>query len=231
LQKLNWRNIALQQLREIVGYPRRKLMQDCRGIGMSEVKLCVAFLSVAAVITMAQSAPGAKTVYDGKWWLSASQDRQAGFLEGAADCLTWVAHEEGFNGTAHQLQGRVNAYYKEHPEQQSMLVTEVWQEVWANLTKTQGPSKETSGRESWSNAHWYLDGNWWGQGSTEEKKGFIEGFLWCMRSRVKQGVELYPRPNSHYFNKVDQYIRSHPDSENKPVANILARFRAQPTSK
>ena len=198
---------------------------------MSQVKSCFVLLCVAAVITMAQSASSSKTVYDGKWWLSANHDRQAGFLEGVADCLTWVAHEEGFNGTADQLQGRITAYYKKHPEQQSMLVTEVWSEVWAKLGKNVKPSKQPSGGETWSNAHWYLDGNWWGQGSTDEEKGFIEGFLWSMRSRVKDGAGNYPLPNSHYFSKVDQCIRNHPDSGNKPVAVILTRFRAQQTSK
>ena len=62
-------------------------------------------------------------------------------------------------------------------------------------------------------------------------KGFIEGYLWSMRSRVKDGAGNYPLPNSHYFSKVDQYIRNHPDSGNKPVAVILTRFRAQQTSK
>jgi hypothetical protein len=198
---------------------------------MSQVKSRLVLLCVGAVITMVQSAASSTTFYDGRWWLSANHDRQAGFLEGAADCLTWVAHEKGFNGTADQLQGRITAYYKKHPEQQSMLVTEVWQEVWAKLAKNVKPSKQPSGGETWSNAHWYLDGRWWGQGSTDEENGFIEGFLWCVRSRVKDGAENYPLPNSHYFSKVDQYIRSHPDSGNKPVAEILARFRAQPTSK
>ena len=194
--------------------------------------LCVVLLCFVPVVTIAQSGPShSRTDYNGKWWLSASHDRQAGFLEGAADCLTWVAHEDGFNGTADQLQGRITAYYKKHPAQQAMLVTEVWQDVWSKLAKNTKPSKQPSDGETWNNPHWYLDGNWWRQGSEDEEHGFIEGFLWCMRLRVKKGAEGYPLSDGHYFNKVDQYIRNHPEADDKPVAVILARFSVQPTSK
>jgi hypothetical protein len=199
---------------------------------MKQQSLCIVLLCFVAVAAIAQLGPThSQPIYSGKWWLSANHDTQAGFLEGAADCLTWVSHEEGFNGTADQLQGRITAYYKKHPEQQSLLVAQVWQEVWSKLAKNTKPSKHPSDGETWNNPHWYLDGNWWGQGSIDEEKGFIEGFLWCMRSRVKDGAEGYPLSDGHYFNKVEQYIRSHPDAGNKPVANILARFCARPTSK
>ena len=197
--------------------------------------LGIALLRFGAVVTFAQSGPThSQTVYNGKWWLSASHDRQAGLLEGAADCLTWVAHEDGFNGTADELQGKITGYYKKHPDQQSMLVTEVWQEVWSKLTKNTKASKQPSDGddgETWNNPHWYLDGNWWGQGSIDKEKGFIEGFLWCMGSHVKDGAERYPQSDGYYFKKVDQYIRNHPEASDKPVAVILAQFSLQPRSK
>jgi len=196
------------------------------------VLLGIALVCFLAVVTIAQSGPShSQTIYNGKWWLSASRDAQAGLLEGAADCLTWVAQENGFNGTAEQLQGKITAYYQKHPEQQSMLVTEVWREVWSKLTKNTKASKHPSGGETWNNPHWYLDGNWWGQGSVDEEKAFIEGFLWCMRAHVKDGAESYPQSDEHYFNKVDQYIRNHPEAGDKPVAVILARFSVQPRAK
>jgi hypothetical protein len=174
---------------------------------------------LVAITAAAQSSGNSKPVYDGTWWLSAPHDRQSGFLEGVADCLTWAVREKGFNGTSDQLQDKITAYYKNHPARKTMLVTEVWQEVW----HTPGESKP-SDVETWKNPHWYLNGLWWRQGSRDEQKGFLEGYLWCVRSRLSSGPRDYALSNEHYFNKLDQYIQSHPGADDTPVATTLSRF-------
>ncbi len=197
---------------------------------MRHALCCMGLLCLCSVIAAAQSSASPhKTAYDGNWWLAADEDMQSGFLEGTADCLTWVVNRRGFNGTPDQLRNSITRYYRTHPRRKSMLVTEVWQEVWHR----QNPKaeKKQPRAESWGNPHWYLNGDWWGQVSRNVRMGFVAGYLWCVRSCTDAGAREYPGSNAYYFEKVDKYIDAHPKAGDQPIALTLSRFRSVPRGK
>ena len=171
--------------------------------------------------------PSKAQTYDGHWWFSANEDRQSGYLEGIADCMTWDVRRSGFEGTSQQLRDGITQYYKKHPQEKSKLVTVVWEYIWAKQVSKTKSGPPASG-ETWSKPHWYLDGNWWGQVTRETQKGFVDGYLSCTRSFVPAGREAYPLTNSHYFQQIDAFINSHPNSSKKPIALSLSRFRSVP---
>jgi hypothetical protein len=64
--------------------------------------------------------------FDGRWWATVHSEKRAGFINGIADCMTWTAHEMGFNATPEQLMDKITSFYKEHPASADMTVIEVW---------------------------------------------------------------------------------------------------------
>jgi hypothetical protein len=157
--------------------------------------------------------------YDGNWWLASNTDERSGFLNGAADCLTWAAHLSGFNGTPEQLETKISNFYKAHPSDKGLLVLDVWQRVTPKLRKP------APGGETWDNPHWYLDGSWWQSLSERAQSGYLEGYLSCMRTRVPRGAEAYSKPADYYVEKIDSYLNTHPKAQREAVANILSGFR------
>src|ERR1022692_1739427 len=168
------------------------------------------------------STPPTSQPFDGKWWVRADKEERYGFMNGAADCLTWTAHEEGFSGTPEQLADKISKFYKAHPEAANLAVVDVGKKVAVQPKATKSP--ESQG-ETWKNAHWYLNGLWWRGGTLLEEKGYLQGYLWCMNNRVDPKTDSYSRPVSYYQKKIDAYIKAHPNSDDEAVANILHRYR------
>lgn len=168
-------------------------------------------------------------LFDGKWWSKTTADEHSGFINGAADCLTWTAHEKGFNATPEQLVEKIDKFYKEHPESADLSVVEVWKKLWA---KTPSSAAASQPGETWKNAHWYLDGFWWIDESPDQKLGFIRGYLWCMKTHVTAPTEEYSKPASFYVEKIDTFTKANANSkaDREKVASILRRYRDRPVS-
>jgi hypothetical protein len=166
-------------------------------------------------------------VYDGDWWARAEPNERSGFLQGAADCIVWTAHTK-LPRDIDNLEEKIGQYYKTHPNDRNVAVSTIWQKV-----STQGPpaTPRPTGGEVYTNPHGFHDGFWWRQGPESENRGFLEGYLWCMRTCVNQPSETYSQPISYYFDKIWDYIFAHPKAEHDAVANILARFRDRPKRK
>ena len=166
-------------------------------------------------------------VYDGDWWAKAEPAERSGFLQGAADCIVWTAHAK-LPRTIDDLEGEIDRYYKAHPNDWNVAVTTVWKRV-----SVQGPPAKPSlpGGEVYTNPHGIHDGFWWRQGSESENQGFLEGYIWCMRTCVKEPAETYSRSIDYYFDKIWDYIIAHPKAEDEAVAVLLTRFRDRPKPK
>jgi hypothetical protein len=162
--------------------------------------------------------------FDGKWWSKTSSEEHSGFINGAADCLTWTAHKKGFNATPEQLVDKITKFYKEHPQSAELNVVDVWQKLWS---KTPPSAAAAHSGETWKNAHWYLDGFWWLDETTDQKQGFVEGYLWCMGTQVPAPSETYSKPVSFYVEKIDAFTRANADSkaDREKVAVILRRYK------
>jgi hypothetical protein len=168
------------------------------------------------------SAAPEKQAFGGAWWAGADSEEKAGFLNGAADCMTWDAHKAGFNATPGQLIDRITNFYRTHPESADLTVIDVWQRV-ENRSK---PIKDKSpSAETWKNAHWYLNGDWWMQTSKRQQFGFVEGYLWCLRTQTQTSAESYSQSAISYQRKIDAFVRANPKLGNEAIATTLRRFR------
>lgn len=194
---------------------------------MLPVVLSVAICSLPSQVWNAQSRPKTdekkvERVYDGNWWLSSGSDERSGFLDGAGDCLFWVAHPKWLSRSMDGLDQHIDQYYRTHPGDRSVSVSTVWRRVLA----TAPPNKpRPPGGEVWTNPHGYYDGTWWAEGSELGKQGFLEGYLWCMRACVTDASEKYSLSTTYYARQISAYIRAHPKAYNEPIATILSRFR------
>lgn len=184
---------------------------------------------VLSVCSWSQSQPTVSTAqmnqhFDGKWWSTTSSEEHSGFINGAADCLTWTAHKKGFNATPEQLVDKITKFYKEHPESGDVSIVDVWIKLWA---KTPPSAATPQPGETWENAHWYLDGFWWLDETPDQKLGFIEGYLWCMRAHVPAPAERYSKSASFYVEKIDAFTRANGKSKanREKVALILKRYK------
>jgi len=161
--------------------------------------------------------------YDGTWWLARSSQQRSGFLEGSGDCLTWVARLRGFGDPSDELVEKVTHYYRTHPSNKGTPVIEVWRQLaGAEIVK------EYKEGEVWRNPHWYLNGLWWRQSSEEARLGFLEGYLWCVKSCVSPRSGAYTLSASSYRSKIDDYVKKHAKADDEAIATILGTFRDMP---
>jgi len=162
--------------------------------------------------------------FDGKWWGKTSSDEHSGFINGAADCLTWAAHEKGFNATPEQLVDKIDKFYKDHPESGDLSIVDVWKKLWGKMPPSAAAAQPG---ETWKNAHWYLDGFWWLGDTPDQKQGFVEGYLWCMKTHVPASTERYSKPVSFYVERIDAFTNANADTkaDREKVALILRRYK------
>jgi hypothetical protein len=168
------------------------------------------------------AATGAEPRFAGRWWQGVEPGERSGFINGAADCLTWTAHEKGFNATPEQIADKISKFYRGHPERADVAVVDAWRQI---AIPVEPASASGSQGETWNNPHWYLNGDWWGSIGPAEEKGYLEGYLWCMNNRVVPKAETYSKGISFYRGKIDAYINTHPKSGSEAVAAILHRYR------
>jgi hypothetical protein len=164
-----------------------------------------------------------KPSYAREWWLNTDEAERYGFLHGLSDCMTWTAHKTGFSETPEQIMDKIDKFYKSHPESATLNVIDVWEKV-ADHSK---PSKamDKSNPEVWKNAHWYLNGGWWSQVYETEQLGFVEGYLWCLKTQVSDPTESYSKSASSYRRRIDAFVRSNPKLGKEAVAITLRRYR------
>jgi hypothetical protein len=170
------------------------------------------------VVTAAPS----KQVINGVWWAKTEVGVRSGFINGASDCLTWTAHKKGFNATPEQIMDKIDKYYQTHPESAHLSVIDVWQKV---VDDPKAGKSTLDPGETWTNAHWYLNGEWWHQIYESEQLGFVEGYLWCMKTQVSHPTESYSRSANYYCQRIDAFVSAHPKLGNEAVAVTLHRFR------
>jgi hypothetical protein len=165
--------------------------------------------------------------FDGKWWSKVGEQERFGFLNGAADCLTWKAHEKGFSATPEQIKDGITRFYKSHPESADLTVIDIWRRVTEQPPQNKNTPKNG---ETWKNPHWYLDGYWWRQGSETEQRGFLEGYLWCMHTCAPQTTETYSSSVNYYWDKISDYLQTHPKTAyRQAIADTLAQFCDKPS--
>ena len=162
-----------------------------------------------------------QAAYDGDWWFSANSDTRSGYFWGADDCLVWSAHVKGFWGSSDAFDDFVTKFYETHPTEKKLPVVEAWRGATARTR----PPEDTPGGEVWTNPHGFLNGSWYRQSSYDERIGFLEGYIGCLRTYVKEPTESYSRQPGYYDDNIWDYIDTHPKAYNEPIATMLARYR------
>lgn len=162
--------------------------------------------------------------YDGYWWLQAEAGEKSGFLNGAADCLVWTAHEKWVSHSTDWVSPKIAGYYQTHTSDRAVPIIDVWRK----LVSEAPPATPSKGGEVYASPHGYFTGLYWRQSSELERLGFLEGYLSCLRTRVPSPAENYSAPASYYAEKITDYVFEHPETENVAIAAILARFRDAP---
>lgn len=160
--------------------------------------------------------------FAGTWWSKADVEERSGFLNGTADCLTWTAHKKGFNATPEQLLDKITEFYRVHPESVNLSIIDVWLKV-ADKPKAGNEAKEQG--EIWKNAHWYLNGEWWMQVSEVQQLGFVEGYLWCLKTQISAPSESYSGSAGSYRRKIDAFVKKNPRQGKEALAITLRRYR------
>jgi hypothetical protein len=135
--------------------------------------------------------------------------------------MTWEAHKNGYSATPEQLADKITKFYQTDPGSKSLSVLEAWQRVSPAAKQPPAPK----GGETWTNAHWYLNGDWWAQEAQTEQTGFVEGYLWCLRTQVEGPHASYSKPASFYWEKINAYVAANPKLGKEAVATTLARFK------
>jgi hypothetical protein len=186
------------------------------------VSVSLAICASAQIQSHAPITSGDSEKFAGAWWLKADVEERSGFLNGTADCLTWTAHKEGFNATPEQLSDKISKFYVAHPESVSLSIIDVWQKVTDNPKVSKGADRQG---ERWKNAHWYLNGDWWSQVSEAQQLGFVEGYLWCLKTQASTPTDSYSASASLYRRKIDAFVRANPKLGKEAVAITLRRYR------
>jgi hypothetical protein len=72
-----------------------------------------------------------------------------------------------------------------------------------------------------------LDGFWWIDETPDQKLGFIEGYLWCMKTHFPASTEMYSKQPSFYVGKIDGFTRANAETKanREKVALILRRYK------
>lgn len=161
------------------------------------------------------------TVYDGNWWLKADELTRGGFLNGIADYLVAVKRVKWLVGSVDYGGEKIAEYYSRNPRDRALLVPDVWRRVVIESP----PPRPSPGTEIWDGRHGYYLGRWYKTGLRLERLGYLEGYLWCLRTYGKQPAAAYPSPLEFYDERIIDDIDAR-NAWHEPIADILARFRA-----
>ncbi len=172
-------------------------------------------------------APGAKPIFDGKWWAASFAEERSGYLNGYLDCYIYDAKAKSNSGgsTIADFSNAIDEYYRTHRPTAPVST------ALKQIDRTAKPHPVPEGGEKWTEPHGYYDGLWWRGGSPEEQLGYVEGYLSCYSSEVLSSGAVFSKTAAQYRALVNKFLDGHSKSDDEKVAHLLRRFRDQPRAK
>ena len=152
---------------------------------------------------------------DEKWWNhEIHDDERQGFLAGYLNCrqfrhavpATYVDYE---------------SFVRDHVSDKANSVPEMI-EIASRRMK---PRNFPKGGEVWPGPHGFLDGGYWGSGPVQRgwielQRGFVEGYLSCLR------LPVTPSSVDHYVQELDRHYADEA-REHDFIADVLKRLLAK----
>jgi hypothetical protein len=159
-----------------------------------------------SLLLLATAASAQSIHFNDAWWEKARNQEQEGFIWGYLDspCIPPIS------ASGNDYIQFLNDYLPKHP------TVSVPAAMHVAATRME-PRKVVKGGDIWTEAHGFMDGDWWGDshhGELDEKSGYVEAYLAC-----KTGFA-----SSHdvakYVDAIDKYYDL-PKHEHTKIAYVL----------
>jgi len=135
--------------------------------------------------------------YDGIWWQSRTSPELEGFIFGYGDCYADPAGQRirmSLDDADTRL--AVSVFYQSHQKNLSRPAAHVLKDVWAGHIPVHNAMRPAPG-EGWRERHGYFDGTWWKGSSNAEQLGFVEGYMSCHNSELRNAKPLSLEPDKY----------------------------------
>lgn len=158
---------------------------------------------------------------DGNWWRALYENERVEFTAGYVDCYAndFGDKNNTFPESWYTYAPRITNYYKDHPDSTNRLAANVLFDVRGKY-----PPKALEGGETWTEKHWFFDGEYWAQMGTGEQDAFVQGYLACYTEHLSTRQLKFSLPASRYAQKISSWFESHPKQYKTAIADALYKF-------
>jgi hypothetical protein len=201
---------------------------------MSMIRITALLLLLTVVLLAPVSAPAQQAepkVRNGDWWLSLGAWEQYGFVNGYADCYASEFHgPAAFSKGAQTYIDALNEYFKKSAENRQQVVPEALDAILGaagegNAARPQGGGATGEPSESY-------DGKFWFDAEPPAQTGFVEGYLECHSSKVKDADGRFSKSADEYVARINEAYGITDDTEEvdppkgaEKIAAVLHRLR------
>ena len=158
---------------------------------------------------------------DGHWWQTLYENEKVEFVAGYIDCYANDLGDKNntFPESWDTYAPRITNYYGDHPEAANRLVTKVLFDV-----RSKRPPKPQEGGETWTEKHWFFDGEYWGQMGKGERDAFIQGYLACYKEHLASRQQKFSLAANRYAQEVSAWFDANPKRYRTAIADVLYKF-------
>jgi hypothetical protein len=141
--------------------------------------------------------------FDGAWWRTLSSDERVEFLAGYIDCYANDLGDKNntFPESWYTYAPRITEYYDQNPAKLTRQVTSVLFNV-----RSKHPPKPQQGGETWTEKHWFFNGDYWRGLGNAERATFIEGYLTCHEAHLSSRPERFSKSATNYVEKISHWF-------------------------
>ena len=196
------------------------------------------FLVLFAGAAQGQQPPAAPTpaapAFDGEWWLSLGGWEQYGFLSGYQDCYAFEYRGSApFTKEIQSYIDDLNKYFVADPAHRKQTVSEALDHLRGAAADQ---SVATGSGAARTDAHGGFDGRFWFDADTAAELGFVEGYLACHTTKVKDEDGQFSKTATEYvalinkaYNITDDTDDIDADKAPIKIAEVLHRLKDEAT--
>lgn len=198
-------------------------------IRFTALLLLLAAMMLAPANALPQQAE--RKAHDGDWWLSLGSWEQYGFISGYADCYLSEFHgPAAFTKGVQSYIDALNEYFKQSAENRKQGVSEALDAILG--AAGQGNTSQSPAGGSKGEPHEGFDGSFWFDAEPPAQTGFIEGYLECHASKVKDQDGHFSKSPQAYAVQINEVYGITDDTQEvdaqkgaEKIAAVLHRLR------